>query len=542
MRIDIHPDFLGESLARKKKTQRIRPAVEKSGGTAAPPSDPEYRKLLQSIYDAVAVTDYEGRIVDFNDRALDFFLREKEEFRGANIINLISGANVSLLEAIFRNLRDRRYTLIEAQCVRRDKSMFPSEIAVNKVALGDESRLCFFIRDISVRKRAQEALEKAVAELEEHDRSRSQFVSNVSHELRTPLTSMIYAVDNMLRGVAGELPERVKQYLEILKGDTRRLLNTVNDILDMRKLESGTLALARTRIPLARLAARSAESLRMQAEQKSLTLEISGSMPSTFVNCDPQKIERVVLNIVGNAVKFTPAGGTVKVRTEAVPGTENKVVMAIQDTGIGVPPEAIKKITERYFTVGEQSSGSGLGLAISREIVELHGGAMTVKSPPPGAEKGTGVYIALPAAEPPTVLVVDDEDAVRDLLCRQLKTQGYRTITAADGADALEKSEKQQPDILILDMVLPKINGRDVVLKLKGNKATQRIPVIAITGAHVGRGRAEILESFSIPLLAKPWNEMELFDIIESAFIGAASLKSRAEGINKGASVEEESK
>ena len=280
----------------------------------------EYEKLLQSIYDGVLITDLRGRIVDFNSRAVDFFFCNDTELYGAKVIDLISGADETLLESIRKNLQDHRHTLIEAHCVRRDKSMFPAEIAVNKIQLDGDGQLCFFIRDITIRKKEQAALEEAVAKLEEHDRARSMFVSNVSHELRTPLTSMIYAVKNMLKGVCGPLPERAQRYLEILDGDCKRLLGTVNDILDLRKVESKTLTLAKTRAPMARLIRRSVDALTVQAEQKSLSLTVSSGPDTWFVCCDVQKMERVVLNVVGNAIKFTPEGGTVDVGVTQDPG------------------------------------------------------------------------------------------------------------------------------------------------------------------------------------------------------------------------------
>ncbi|MBN1556836.1 MAG: PAS domain S-box protein, partial [Lentisphaerae bacterium] len=216
----------------------------------------DYKQLLESIYDGVIITDRKGRIVDFNSRAIDFLLKHGDELAGMRVIDFISGAGDDLLAAIHRNLKEHRYTLIEGRCIRSDGTTFPAEIAVNRIALDEGGQLCFLIRDITVRKRAQEDLEEAISRLEAHDRARSQFVSNVSHELRTPLTSMIYAVSNMLRGVVGPLSDNARRYLEMLEGDCRRLLTTVNDILDLRKIESNTLVLERSRVPFGMLVGR----------------------------------------------------------------------------------------------------------------------------------------------------------------------------------------------------------------------------------------------------------------------------------------------
>jgi len=485
----------------------------------------DYQKLLQSIYDAVLVTDAAGRILDHNSRATEFFFGGKGDLLGKNVVDLLSGATDTLLNEIQQNFKEHKFTLIDASCVRYDGSTFPAEVAVNRIDVDMEGELCFFVRDVSIRKRAQEALEDAVERLEEHDRARSQFVSNVSHELRTPLTSMIYAVTNMLRGVVGTLPDPVRRYLKILEGDCRRLLGTVNDILDLRKIESKSLTLARSRVPFSRLVRRSVESLRVQAEQKSLTVNVSSAHRHVFVNCDVQKMERVILNVVGNAIKFTPEGGEVSVVSSNDSQKPEHVLLSVEDTGVGIPPKAIPRVTERYFTVGKQPSGSGLGLAMSREIVELHDGTIVIKSPPAGAEGGTGVYISMPDTEPPVVLVVDDDQSVRDVLARQLSEQGYRVMASDNGVDALEQVEKSNPDIVVLDLALPGMEGSEVILKMRSSANTSHVPIIVVTGAHVGRAKAQILNSFAIPALSKPWQESELLDRIEGAFLGAAALR-----------------
>jgi|GEM_PF-615878 len=527
-RIDIHPDFLGESLERKKRNTQIfhRDALgpQLAGDDERTGLSQEFTNLFQGIYDAALITDYSGKVQLFNQRAKDFFLCESSELRGVSVIDLMSGADESILRSVLSNLEDHRYTLIDAVCVRKDKSSFPAEIAVNKMDMNGSERLCFFVRDTTVRKMAQEALEKAVARLEAHDRSRSQFVSNVSHELRTPLTSMIYAVHNMLRGVVGPLPDRVRYYMEMLEGDCKRLLATVNDILDLRKIETNTLTLSRSKTPLARLVRRACESLKVLAEQKGLELQIVTN-GRWFVNCDPLKMERVILNVVGNAIKFTPqGGGGVTVAVQDYPNWAGHVLLSVQDTGIGIPPDAIDRVMERYFTVGEQPSGSGLGLAISKEIVQLHGGSIEIQSPPPEAEKGTIVYIAMPLVTAPTLLIVEDEPGVLEILSEQMTSQGYQVVGAANGREALEKVQAGKPDALILDLGLPEMDGTEVILKLKSEKSFMRIPIIVVTAGNVGRARAHILNSFSIPALSKPWQEADLLDKLEGAFLGMAAL------------------
>ncbi len=489
--------------------------------------DSDYQRLLLSIYDAVLITDANGIVRECNHRAVDFFRWPEPELIGIAVPSLISGADDAVIGTIRKNLMEHRYTLIEGSCKRKDGTSFPSEIAVNRLDTEMEGRLCFFIRDVSVRKRAQDALEEAITKLEQHDRNRSQFISNVSHELRTPLTSMIYAITNMIRGVCGPLNNHAQKYLEMLLGDCRRLLATVNDILDLRKIENQTLTLAKARVPFVRLVASSVKSLAVQAEQKSLSLSVDIGRELWFVNCDAQKIERVIINLVGNAIKFTHEGGFVKVRVEEDASHEGFVRVMVDDNGIGIPPEALPRVTDRYFTVGDQPSGSGLGLAISKEIVALHSGDLKVESPPPGADKGTRISFRLPIAEAPTVLIVDDDRIVLSALKEQVAGHGYQVMGCGSGSDALRIVHTERPDILILDMLLPDIEGSEVILRLKSDPSTVRIPILVMTGAHIGQSKVDVLRNFGIPALSKPWDETELLDGIANAFLGSLPFTAR---------------
>lgn len=487
----------------------------------------DYQRLLQSIYDAVLIADADGMVKECNHRAVEFFRCDQSMLVGSPVPSLIVGADDAVVRTIRKNLVEHRYTLIEGTCKRSDGTTFPSEIAVNRLDTGMEGRLCFFIRDVSVRKRAQDALEEAIAKLEQHDRNRSQFISNVSHELRTPLTSMIYAITNMLRGVVGGLNDHAQKYLEMLLGDCKRLLATVNDILDLRKIENQTLTLTQARVPFGRLVTRSANSLAVQAEQKSLTLKIDPGRELWFVNCDAQKIERVILNLVGNAIKFTPEGGTISVSVAPAPEETEFVRVTVDDDGVGIPPEALPRVTERYFTVGEQPSGTGLGLAISKEIVAMHGGALTVESPPPGKLKGTRIAFKLPIAPAPTVLIVDDDSMVLDSLKDQISYHGYNVLVSRSGGEGLQIVNAQTPDIIILDMRLPDIESSEVILRLKGDPSTVRVPVLVLTGAHVAQSKMDVLRNFGIPVLSKPWDETELLDGIANAFLGSLPFSGR---------------
>lgn len=523
MRIDIDPREMVELHAVRRRETTSDSFVARSRKANA---DTDFGKLLESIYDAVLITDAKGRIVDLNARAVEFFQLTRERMQGMQVLNLIQGADESLLEAIARNLRDHRYTLVEARCLRFEDEGFPSEIAVNRIELDLQTRLCFFIRDITVRKRAFLALEDAVVRLESYDKARSEFVSNVSHELRTPLTSMIYAVHNMLRGVAGPLPDRTIRYLERLDSDCHRLLNTVNDILDLRQIENQSLSLAQKRIPFSILVEECVNAMRVQADEKMIRIAFSEPREMPFVHCDPQKMERVVINLIGNAIKFTPSGGAITVTLASDSEAEDHVLLSVCDTGIGIPAEALSKVTVRYFKVGEQPTGSGLGLAIAKEIVHLHGGKLTLKSPVPGTERGTAVYVRMPLAPAPVILLVCNNSPEHDRLTESLKTHGYRVATVARGDDAAQLASAGKIDAMVLDLNLADTDAFQLLLKVKQDQRLSRLPIVAVNAAVDAAPRDKILHGLNIPHLTAPWLDADVITMLGETFFTKRSVKS----------------
>jgi signal transduction histidine kinase len=237
--------------------------------------------------------------------------------------------------------------------------------------------------------------------LKELDRMKSDFVSHVSHELRTPLTAIKGAVDLVLRGVAGPLTEKQTHYLTRVRSNTQHLASLINDLLDLSKIESGKIEVKSSRISLGGLVHEVAEALRPVAAEKVIALETTIREPSILVWADRDKINQVLMNLIGNAIKFTPAQGRVTV--SASRNGHESVQVSVSDTGPGVPPDEKEKIFAKFYRVaeanGENPKGTGLGLAIAKALVELHGGKIWVES-----EEGRGSTFSfiLPVSAPVT--------------------------------------------------------------------------------------------------------------------------------------------
>ncbi|MBI2442208.1 MAG: response regulator [Lentisphaerae bacterium] len=503
------PDNKADSATPQMATRRPTavPTIKKK-----PPADEAsgYRNLLESIYDGVLIADQGGAIIDGNSRALHMFSSERSVLCRSNITDWIHGADAALVAKIRVNISNRKYTLIETYCNRSDQTLFPVEIAVNEIDLAGQKMMCFFIRDISTRKHTEQ-------KLREYDQHRTQFISNVSHELRVPLTSMIYAITNMLNGVAGELSPEGVRYLRSLEAGGKRMLMTINGILDMTGLENNMLSLNKKKVPLASFVRSSLILLALRAEQQEITFKENISNCSSFVECDPEKMERVLMNIADNAIKFTPPGGTVEVTAQAA--SDGQGLITVEDNGIGIPSADLPRVSTRYFRGGTHAHGSGLGLSISKEIVELHQGRLTIESPPAGKEKGTRVTIALPAAASPLVLIVDDNEEIRKMLTTILQASGYRTLTASSAEEALLSLSNNPVELIILDLLLPTLNGFQLANILRQNTAWHSLPVIAITGMSIESEQKHILDQYNVPLLSKPFRKEELTDRIEKIFL-----------------------
>jgi PAS domain S-box-containing protein len=494
------------------------------------------KAVLNAVEESVSMVDANGTILAINETGARRLGRSVAECVGTTVFQGVpedvAATRTSFVREAFRSCKPVRFEDASAErCF--EHCLYP--VAGQG---GTTARIVIFSRDISERKRAEEHvrrlneelerrvaertadLKRAVTRLEDHDRARAAFVSNVSHELRTPLTSMKFEIGNLLDGIAGPVPGKVVEYLQMLNEDSQRMSKTVEDVLDLSRLEAGTLRLNKKRHPFDGLILRAAAALKAEAQAKGVEMAFAVERGLGFMDCDVFKMERVVINIVGNAIKFTPGGGRVSLTIRRAEADGPALVLDVTDTGIGIPRQYISRVTEPYFRIGEHVNGAGLGLSIAREIVELHGGRIGISSPPPGGDTGTMVSIRMPLAEPPLIVVADDNERVRRLLESQLRRHGYEVTACANGKEALDSIERRRPDVLLLDLFMPVMDGEEVILRMKSDERLRGIPILVVTGGVADRAKHEILEGFGIPTIEVPWSEERLFDRIEGALGG----------------------
>ena len=238
-------------------------------------------------------------------------------------------------------------------------------------------------------------LNAATQKLQELDRLKSAFVSTVSHELRTPMTSIKGYVENMLDGLTGPLSEKQSYYLERVRFNVDRLTRTIDDLLDLSRIEAGRVELSLHDVSLGAMLAEVVEAFEPSAKAKGLLLLIDCSVVETTVPADPPKLRQILSHLVQNAMKFTPPHGRITLAVE--PSPEGAVLFTVSDTGIGVPPHERTKVFERFYrgeAVAVEQRGAGLGLAIAKSLVELHRGRIWVESEP---GQGSRFLFTIPA-------------------------------------------------------------------------------------------------------------------------------------------------
>jgi signal transduction histidine kinase/DNA-binding response OmpR family regulator len=363
-------------------------------------------------------------------------------------------------------------------------------------------------------------LERQSAALEVASRHKSEFLASMSHELRTPLNAIIGFSEVLLDRMFGELNERQDDYLRDIWSSGKHLLELLNDILDLSKIEAGQMVLDRSEFVVRESLEYCLSLVRERAIKQRVLLSLEVDPEMGLLAADRLRFRQVVLNLLSNAVKFTPDGGRVDVRA-SIRGQDLMVTVA--DTGVGVVSEDRQRIFDSFqqgTRLSGQAEGTGLGLTLSKRIVELHGGRIWVESE---AGKGSTFGFALPAGpeQPalksvpqadldsglttesapgpgPTVVVVEDDRRSFDLLRVYLEAAGARVVGARDGEEGLDTVRRLSPAGVILDILLPGIDGWEVLAQLKADPRTAPIPVIVVSmlderGRGFALGAAEYL-------------------------------------------------
>lgn len=395
--------------------------------------------------------------------------------------------------------------------------------------------------------------EKETQRLQELDAFKTRFFTNISHEFRTPLTVILGMLDPLKKYASLGAQPKVEQTAEMIRRNSQQLLNLVNQLLDLARLEAGKLQLLPSNGDFVAFLKYQLESFQSYAQSRSIQLHYRSETPHLEMAFDHEKTQAILVNLISNALKFTPEGGQIELVLQTEPPNDTQapkqIILTVSDTGIGIPEGQLGQIFDRFYQVvpgaltpfqkgvnGEQLAGTGIGLALVQEFVKLMQGEIEVKS---SQGKGTSFRITLPFTPPiphlqtiigsqaekqvtpavtenlmgdeqwPLLLIVEDNPDVQFYIAECVRSE-YRVTFAENGAEGIQKAIEQIPDIIISDVMMPEKDGFELCETLKNDELTSHIPIVLLTARADVESRIAGLKRGADDYLAKPFEPAEL--------------------------------
>jgi PAS domain S-box-containing protein len=487
------------------------------------------RDLVESSIIGIFFWNLSGAISDPNDE----FLRTVGYSRADHVLGRLRWNEMTPPEYVAADARAIDAIQAGRFCAPYEKEFYCKDggrvpVLVGGTLLqGSKENGVAFVLDLTERKQAEREREARRA-AEAANRAKSEFLSYISHELRTPLNGILGYAQILQRDPG--LSERQLSRLSVIQHSGEHLLALINDLLDLARIEAGKLELAATIVPLLEFLRNVTDVIRIEAKAKGLELicDTTLDLPDA-IEADEKRLRQVLLNLLINAVKFTEHG---EVRLLVRTRPPNRLCFEVRDTGIGIATDQLESIFERFVQVGEARQrfrGTGLGLAISRQIVRLMGGEIQVTSRV-GAGSTFSFELQLPARDAAieaanlpaargaigyggrrrTVLVIDDALESRAVLLDVLDSFGFETAQAVSGEEGLEKARDLRPDLILTDLVMPEMDGHEVVRRLRQLPGLTEVPVIVLSAQASGGSGRKSLPDGANAFLSKPIDVAEL--------------------------------
>jgi PAS domain S-box-containing protein len=384
-------------------------------------------------------------------------------------------------------------------------------------------------------------------ELERANRAKDEFLANMSHELRTPLNSILGLSETLLEQRSGSLNDRQQKSLEIIESGGRHLLSLINDILDLSKIEAGKFDFYPEPIFVDEICRSSLTFIKSQALKKAITVSYKNETTISKMYADPRRLKQILVNLLTNAVKFTNQNGHVTLQVTAEPEQE-RIDFLVIDDGLGIAEEDLKRLFKPFVQLdgrlNRHHEGTGLGLALVQKLTDLHGGSVEVESAP---GQGSRFTISLPykrletvkietaslKSTPSvseqitqssevsstieasyTVLLAEDNVSNVLMISEYLESHAYKVIVAHDGIEAIEHAEKFNPDIILMDIQMPAMDGLEAITRLRANSRFVATPIIALTAMAMSGDREHCLSAGASEYMSKPVSLKSLRSLI----------------------------
>jgi PAS domain S-box-containing protein len=521
--------------------------ARKQAEEAVRESESRKSAILDSSLDAIITMDHKGRIVDFNPAAERTFGYRREDVVGQPVAEKIvperlraahyKGLTHYLASGEGPVLNQR----IEVPALHADGHEFFIELSINRIVGVEPPVFTSTMRDITGRKKAEEALLLAKERAEAASRAKDDFLAALSHELRTPLTPVL-----MMASALGDdpaLPTDVREHLAMMRRNVELEARLIDDLLDLTRINRGKLAIAPVIADVHQLLAYTAEIVLSDRLGKDVSIAFKHGAGRHHALADPARLQQVFWNLIKNAIKFTPAGGTITVSTHN--DAQDRIILSVEDTGIGISVEAQSSIFEA-FEQGDAAGqhrygGLGLGLAISKAIMEAHGGTIAATSE--GQGHGAVFTITLASVAPPAspdegstgqpgptqglrLLIVEDHETTRAVLAQLLTRRGHQVTTASSSQEALSTYAAGAFDAVISDLGLPDGSGLELMREIQ---RLRPVPAIALSGYGMEDDLRLSKEAGFFAHLVKPVNLGQLRQLIDQITPAAAQASTRGE-------------
>lgn len=492
--------------------------------------------MISSSLDAILMVDKSGRIQAFNDAAEAIFGYDRTEAIGAMMEDLIIPTHLReahragmmrYLTTGEERVAGKGRVKLEAQ--RKSGEIFPIEVSLSISHSLADTVFVGFIRDISDRIEAEEELRRARDDALAGERAKANLLTVMSHEMRTPLTGILGAID-LLEGTHPD-HEQIR-YLNAMRVSGELLLHHVNDVLQLSSLEAGVAPEPLQSFSVLDLVSGLVDSQKANARSRGneLTLQYSLGDEDGVVAGRPRALQQALLNLIGNAIKFTRDGA---VLVDIHRGQSADLMeIHVSDTGQGIETSDLKRIFEDFITLdssfGRGSEGTGLGLAITRRIVESMGGEITCESEP-GEGSLFSLIVPLPAAKATVnldiqeqtadihalrILVAEDNDINRELIKSMLEQQGHDVIVAPGGAEAVEACRNAAFDIILMDISMPEVDGIEAISRIRQAGLATGVEIVALTAHTAAEDHARILDAGFVEVVTKPISPQNLKSLL----------------------------